>query len=251
MPNSFALTLNAQNAYTSSTVVQGAVQQIPPLALSEPNLISGVFEVFGNGAVTTNTLTVGASFEIVSVLAGATGVSLTNPITNAVLAMPQFRGLYITVTRRNPAVAPTSLQATAASASSLPVSAVSTTFTVLAGLGYVTGMRVRATSNGTPTAYMEGRVTSYTTTSLVVAVDKISGTGTFADWTITGIICAQITSVNFGGVDTHATIPLPIRENGAFIYSSPVAVKATAGNSLSVLLNGTTGLNVNILVVGS
>jgi hypothetical protein len=44
---------------------------------------------------------------------------------------------------------------------------------------------------------------------------------------------------------------ISIRENGSFLYNAASAVKTANGNVLSVFLNGTTGLNVNILVLGS
>ena len=98
---------------------------------------------------------------------------------------------------------------------------------------------------------MEGTVTSYASTTLTVAVDTIGGTGTLADWTITGLICAQIQSNGFGGVVTNTVVPLPIYEGGSFIYSTPTGRKSATTQTLTILLNGTTGLNVNVLVIGS
>jgi hypothetical protein len=98
---------------------------------------------------------------------------------------------------------------------------------------------------------MEGVVSSYSSTTLAVAVDTIGGTGTLADWTITGLICAQIQSNGFGGVVTNTSVPLPIYEGGTFIYSTPTGRKSATTQTLTILLNGTTGLNVNVLVLGS
>lgn len=252
MPNTFALTLKAQNSYPASSVVLGATQQIPDLSLSENDLISGVFEVFGNSTASANTLTPSGT-TINSVLAGGTATALTNPITNAALVFTNFRGLYVTVTQRDPLVAPAStiLTAIAATSASTPISATTKTFTVDAGLtSIVNGMRVRIVPTGSTTEYMEGTAT-YATTVLTVVVDRFVGSASYTAWTVTGVVCAQIKSAGYGGVDTHATVPLPIPENGAFIYSSPTPIKIANSNVLTVYLNGTTGLNVNILTIGS
>lgn len=250
MPNTFALTLKAQNSYPASSVVQAATQQIPDLSFSENDLISGVFEVFGNSTASANTLATSGT-TVNSVLANGSAVPLTNPITNATLVFNYWRGLYVTVTRRDPAVAPASVRPSALSTTSLAIEVASKAFTVAASLGYVAGMRVRATSAANAANFMEGTVTTYSSTTLTVAVDTIGGTGTLADWTITGLICAQIKSDGFGGVVTNTTVPLPIYEGGSFIYSTPTGRKSATSQTLTILLNGTTGLNVNVLVIGS
>ena len=250
MPNTFALTLKAQNSYPASSVVQAATQQIPDLSFSENDLISGVFEVYGSPSTLANTLATSGT-TVNSVRAGGSAVPLTNPITNATLAFNYWRGLYITVTQRDPLVEPTSVRPSAVSTTSLAIEVASKAFTVAASLGYVTGMRVRATSAANAANFMEGTVTSYSSTTLTVAVDTIGGTGTLADWTITGLICAQIKSDGFGGVVTNTAVPLPIYEGGSFIYSTPTGRKSATSQTLTILLNGTNGLNVNVLVIGS
>jgi hypothetical protein len=250
MPNIFALTLKAQNSYPGNSVIPSATQQVPDLVVREEDLISGVFEVFGVPGTGANTLATSGT-TVNSVLNGGSAVALTNPITNATLAFNYWRGLYITVTRRDPAVAPTSVRPTALSSSSLAIEVASKAFTVAPSLGYIANMRVRATSAANAANFMEGTVTSYASTTLTVAVDTIGGTGTLADWTITGLICAQIQSNGFGGVVTNTSVPLPIYEGGSFIYTTPTGRKSATSQTLTVLLNGTNGLNVNILVLGS
>jgi hypothetical protein len=250
MPNIFALTLKAQNSYPGNSVIPSATQQVPDVIVREEDLISGVFEVFGNSTASANTLTTSGT-TVNSVLAGGSAIALTNPITNATLAFNYWRGLYITVTQRDPLVEPASVRPTATSTTSLLIEVASKAFTVAPSLGYVAGMRVRATSAANALNFMEGTVTSYATTVLTVAVDTIGGTGTLADWTITGLICAQIQSNGFGGVVTNTSVPLPIYEGGTFIYSTPTGRKSATTQTLTVLLNGTNGLNVNILVLGS
>jgi len=250
MPNIFALTLKAQNSYPGNSVIPSATQQVPDVIVREEDLISGVFEVFGNSTASANTLATSGT-TVNSVLAGGSAIALTNPITNATLAFNYWRGLYITVTQRDPLVEPASVRPTATSTTSLLIEVASKAFTVAASLGYVAGMRVRATSAANAANFMEGTVTSYASTTLTVAVDTIGGTGTLADWTITGLICAQIKSDGFGGVVTNTAVPLPIYEGGTFIYSTPTGRKSATTQTLTILLNGTTGLNVNVLVLGS
>ena len=250
MPNIFALTLKAQNSYPGNSVIPSATQQVPDLIVREESLISGVFEVFGNSTASANTLATSGT-TVNSVLAGGSAIALTNPITNATLAFNYWRGLYITVTQRDPLVEPASVRPTATSTTSLLIEVASKAFTVAPSLGYVAGMRVRATSAANAANFMEGTVTSYASTTLTVAVDTIGGTGTLADWTITGLICAQIQSNGFGGVVTNTSVPLPIYEGGSFLYSTPTGRKSATTQTLTILLNGTTGLNVNVLVIGS
>ena len=250
MPNIFALTLKAQNSYPGNSVIPSATQQVPDLIVREESLISGVFEVFGNSTASTNSLATSGT-TVNSVLAGGSAIALTNPITNATLAFNYWRGLYITVTQRDPLVEPASVRPTATSTTSLLIEVASKAFTVAASLGYVAGMRVRATSAANAANFMEGTVTSYATTVLTVAVDTIGTVATKDDWTITGLICAQIQSNGFGGVVTNTAVPLPIYEGGSFIYSTPTGRKSATTQTLTILLNGTTGLNVNVLVLGS
>ena len=67
------------------------------------------------------------------------------------------------------------------SATSLSVGLGSKTFTTATGLPYVVGSRVRVSSNG-GASYMEGAVTSYSGTSMIVAVDIAIGSGTYTNW---------------------------------------------------------------------
>ena len=72
----------------------------------------------------------------------------------------------------------------ATSTSSLSIAIASRTFVTQAGLAYNTASRVRAVSAADNANWMEGNVTSYSGTSLVVDVDIIGGSGTHADWVI-------------------------------------------------------------------
>ena len=69
------------------------------------------------------------------------------------------------------------------STTSLAIGTGSKSFTTQAGYAYQAGNYVRASSAADGTNYMEGTVTSYTSTSLVLNVSKVGGSGTKADWT--------------------------------------------------------------------
>jgi hypothetical protein len=56
--------------------------------------------------------------------------------------------------------------------------------TTQAGLAYVVGSRVRLASSATPTNWMEGVVTSYSSTTLVFTADLSNGSGTISSWTL-------------------------------------------------------------------
>ncbi len=66
------------------------------------------------------------------------------------------------------------------STTSLTIGTGAKTFTTQAGLAYTAGQRVRAAASATQ--YMEGDVTSYGGTSLVLNVTTTSGAGTLASW---------------------------------------------------------------------
>jgi hypothetical protein len=60
----------------------------------------------------------------------------------------------------------------------------SATFVTQTGLAYTVGARARASSNATPANFVEGLVTAYSGTSLVINVDTTGGSGTEANWNI-------------------------------------------------------------------
>ncbi|MEI8205161.1 MAG: tail fiber domain-containing protein, partial [Bacteroidota bacterium] len=70
----------------------------------------------------------------------------------------------------------------ATSTTSITIGTGSKTFATLAGLAYSSYSRVRISNSSSN--FMEGLITSYTGTSLVVNVDYVSGSGTFASWNI-------------------------------------------------------------------
>ena len=57
-------------------------------------------------------------------------------------------------------------------------------FVTQSGLAYSTGARVRASSNSNGANYMEGLITAYSGTGMIVNVDTTGGSGSHADWNI-------------------------------------------------------------------
>jgi hypothetical protein len=69
------------------------------------------------------------------------------------------------------------------STTSLAIGTGSKSFTTQAGYAYQAGNYIRASSAADGTNYMEGTITSYVGTSLVLNVTKVGGSGTKTDWT--------------------------------------------------------------------
>ena len=72
----------------------------------------------------------------------------------------------------------------AASTTSLAIGTGSKAFTVAAGLAFIAGDYVIATSNSGTTNYMHGQVASYSSTTLTLTSANVGGSGTKTDWTI-------------------------------------------------------------------
>jgi hypothetical protein len=81
------------------------------------------------------------------------------------------------------------------SSSSVLIGTGAKTFTVPAALGFVVGMTLRIAN--TSSNFMTGEVTSYTSTTLVMNITSVGGSGTFASWSI---------SMAAVGASTAATI---------------------------------------------
>ena len=74
------------------------------------------------------------------------------------------------------------------SITSLAIGLGAKTITTQSGLSYSVGKRIRIYSAANAYNYMEGLVYSYTSTSLVLTVDKTSGSGTIDSWKLSSII---------------------------------------------------------------
>lgn len=74
------------------------------------------------------------------------------------------------------------LSTTTTSSSSVLIGTGAKTFTIAAGLGFVTGMSLRIANSSAN--YMNADITSYSSTTLIVNVTSIAGSGTLASWSI-------------------------------------------------------------------
>ncbi|MGH8123923.1 MAG: hypothetical protein ACREPT_14270, partial [Rudaea sp.] len=131
----------------------------------------------------------------------------------------------------------------------------SKSFTTQSGLAYSVGARVRATSSGTGD-WMEGVVTSYSSTTLVVAMDNNSGTGTHADWNIN--VAGQSTGITgpsgpiglSGGslnlsVNTSSVSNASTAETGLMTYTLAASLLQNAGDNFSFVAQGSIANNSN------
>lgn len=118
----------------------------------------------------------------------------------------------------------------ATSTTSLAIGTGSKSLTVQTGKAFVVGQWVTITSTATPTNWMHGQITTYTsgTGSLVVNVAMVGGSGTIASWTV----ALSAPSVSGNAVLTTST------------YADPVWLTSLAGSKITGTLavaNGGTG----------
>ena len=138
------------------------------------------------------TLILGASV----CFAGSPAIPPKNPLPGFIssacitgdLPVKNASGLWECLNSTGPgATGPTGLTGagyTATSMSSVAIGTGSKTFVTQSGLAYTAGARVRVSYVTDTSKYMEGLVTSYATTSLVINVDTIASSGTYATWNI-------------------------------------------------------------------
>lgn len=108
---------------------------------------------------------------------------------------------------------------------SLVVGTGSKTFTVASGMAFVAGERVRAYVTGS-SAFIEGAVSSYSGTTLIITADRYSGSGTQTSWDIflAVNVCVHILPATTAyneqivvkrGVDLHGDIGVVIENTDA------------------------------------
>ena len=120
----------------------------------------------------------------------------------------------------------------ATSTTSLPPAPITTTFTTQAGLAYNTSSRVRAQSAGTPTAWMEGQVTSYSGTTLVVAMDTYNGAGLFTDWVLS--LSGRVGPAGPTGADGATGPTGPVGAGGKLINTATYFTGAVATGTTAI-----------------
>jgi hypothetical protein len=128
----------------------------------------------------------------------------------------------------------------ATSATSLPIAVASKTFTTQASKQFTAGQYVIAASAANVANYMFGQVTSYSGTTLIVDVQAIGGSGTYADWNIsvagargaTGATGTGITPQAVGWIGTGGTAPKTLTVDVDFTMSD--AASTSTAQTLSI-----------------
>jgi hypothetical protein len=116
------------------------------------------------------------------------------------------------------------------------LSNISTAFTV--------GTRVRVAYVTTPANFMEGVITSFSGTTLVVDVDSIGGSGTYANWTIS--VAGIQGSNGVTSITGTANQVVASASTGAITLSLPQSINSGAAPTfLGTNFTGTASLNIN------
>lgn len=136
------------------------------------------------------------------------------------------------------------------SSSSVLIGTGAKTFTVSAGLGFVVGMTLRIANSSAN--FMTGEVTSYSSTTLVVNVTSVGGSGTLGSWSISmaavGASTATSVSNTPAGNISATTVQAAINElDTEKLSSSAGAVTDTNLNSITT--GATVGDSFNIPAV--
>ena len=163
----------------------------------------------------SNTLTIG------TVTGGSAAATITGTSPNQTLNLVLPTG----------ATGATGAGYSGTSATSLLIAnSVTKTFTTQAGLAYLVGDYIRAKSNANGANYMEGMVSSYSGTTLAMAVTAIGGSGTFADWNfnqagVPGSVGVSTVNGHNGAVVSYYA------PQGRLTLTSATPVLATAGKA--------------------
>lgn len=120
-------------------------------------------------------------------------------------------------------------------------------FTTQTGKNFQIGQSVRVASTASPTNYMDGQVTAYTsgTGALVVNVTAVGGSGTFAAWTISlAVSGASVVTLTGTETLTNKTLTTPVLSGTASGITSGrlgyLAGALTFGNGSAELIVVTT-----------
>ena len=126
-------------------------------------------------------------------------------------------------------------------------------------LAYTPGARVRLTSAGSPSVYMEGLVTAYNVTSgaMTITIDNIFGNaGTKNDWNINlagqpgingqttigpGYLATTTTSIDLGAAAIPSSISVITQAGLAYLPGGRVRITATVGNYIEGVIYAYSG----------
>lgn len=136
----------------------------------------------------------------------------------------------------------------ATSTTSTTIGTGSKTFTTQSGKNFSVGQSVRVAYTTTPANYMDGQVTSYSGTSLVVNVTAVGGAGTQAAWTISlNPGAGSYASLSGAETLTNKTLTTPILSGtasgttaGRLGYSGGVFTGGDGSNQLTFVTTAST-----------
>ncbi|WP_294318028.1 hypothetical protein [uncultured Chryseobacterium sp.] len=154
------------------------------------------------------------------------------------------------------------------SASAKTISLGSKTFAVPAGLAYIPGQRIRFVDPTNAVNFLEGTITSYSSTSMVVNIDNNGGSGTIANWNLTvggnlgsagvgvptggttGQVLAKVDGTNYntqwvtpsGAASVYPNIELDIRNN----VSQSITTLGNGTSSNLITFSGSNSANASL-----
>ena len=209
---------NGTNGATGPTGANGAVGATGPTGATGANGSNGAAGATGSTGTTGST--------------GAAGTNGSNGVTGPTGAQGTagVNGIYGT----NGANGTTGAGYTATSTTSVTMGTGGKTFTTQSGLAYLANARVRISN--TATNYLEGSVSSYSGTSLVVNIDYVAGSGTYASWNIS--IAGNIGSAGATGATGAAGTNGSAGVTGV---TGPSGSTGANGNAGSIGATGPTG----------
>ena len=115
----------------------------------------------------------------------------------------------------------------------------SITVSTQSGLAYVVGSRVRLASSASPANYMEGVVTSYSSTTLVFTSDVAGGSGTFASWNLSLAGDRGSTGATGAGYGGTSTTSLTIASSGSISVTTQAGLAYVVGSRIRLASSAT------------
>lgn len=120
------------------------------------------------------------------------------------------------------------------------------TFTVEAGKSFIVGMSLRAAYD--TTNYMNGEVFSYSGTTLVIKVNSVKGTGTYADW---DIFASQDSIIGNDQLDPQFIDDMSIVTFDPALDYVAIADGSDSGNKKKALLPNTAMQSIDYTLSGN
>lgn len=200
--NASSAATSATNAATSATAAQTAETNAETAETNAETAETNAETAETNAAASASAAATSATNAATSETNAAT--SATNAATAETNAETAETNAETAETNAEAALAAMGTALTGTSTTSLTIGTGSKTWTTQTGKSFAVGMYITGYETATPTNFMSGVVTSYTsgTGVLIVTVDEIGGSGTIASWTV--VIAGRTGSATPpGGADTQ------------------------------------------------